>query len=100
MLVLHSCDNPKCINPEHLRIGTHADNGQDMRDRDRSAKHHGEKNGMAVLNEERATEVVELVAQGATRRGVAKQLGVSPGSVRNILKGETWSHITGIKSIK
>jgi hypothetical protein len=35
MLVLHSCDNPPCYNPEHLRVGTYSDNAQDREDRGR-----------------------------------------------------------------
>ena len=55
MVVRHTCDNRKCINPEHLVIGTHQDNMDDMKKRNRSAK--GLVNGAGKLTPEQVTYI-------------------------------------------
>ncbi len=54
-IIRHICDNPRCINPEHLLKGTHADNVQDRVDRNRSAI--GERNGRSKLTEEQVLDI-------------------------------------------
>ena len=57
MLVLHRCDNPKCVNPDHLYIGTHADNTADMIARDRINLKYGTDNVNAKLSEEQVITI-------------------------------------------
>lgn len=76
-LLRHTCDNPACVNPDHLEPGTQADNLQDMADRGRGRKTH------LPLN------VVESVrAATGTQRQVAEQFGVSQSTVGRIRRGE------------
>ena len=52
LVVRHKCDNPQCINPEHLEIGTQADNIRDMNERGRQVNAHGVDSPHSVLNED------------------------------------------------
>lgn len=65
--ILHNCDNPPCVNPAHLFLGTHQDNMDDKRKRGRQAK--GEKNGWAKLTEEQVTEIRCTYVKGSQTHG-------------------------------
>lgn len=94
MIVLHSCDNPPCCNPKHLSIGTYADNSQDMLAKKRNAyvAHRGSENGYARIN----PDIVRYIRTQShrPRTDVAKELGISPCTVRDVLFGRSWSHVT------
>jgi hypothetical protein len=89
--VTHSCDNPLCVNPAHLKVTTHARNMQDMVTRKRHA--YGEKNPVAVLTEVQCRTIIERIASGATVRGLAREMGINRGTLRNVAKGYTWRHL-------
>jgi len=82
LMVLHRCDNPSCVNPEHLRLGTNADNMKDKKDKGRSAK--GEGHGMAKLSNAQRTEIWNELQAGAGIRPTARKWGVSTGCICNI----------------
>lgn len=94
LLVLHSCDNPPCVNPAHLRIGTDADNTADMHARGRAAPKDGEHNGHAKLT---AAQVAEIRAQYAAGEkstiALGREFGVSPSAIGLMLKGATWAAV-------
>lgn len=94
MDVLHSCDNPPCCNPAHLRPGTHADNMADMFSRGRRIAALGEANGKSRLTSD---QVREFKATYRGRRGELKaacaRYGVHRGTLRAILNGTTWRHV-------
>lgn len=93
LFVLHSCDNPECTNPRHLRIGTKSDNMQDMYDRARQGKRNlpiGESNNKAVLTYEKVVYIRQ--SEKATKE-LADELGVSKTCVRLARINETWRHI-------
>ena len=90
--VLHSCDNRKCVNPAHLRLGTQKDNMDDMYARGRNFHQRGSKHGLAKLTEEAALEIYH---DKRTHAVIAKDHGVGETAVRSIKKGRTWSHVTG-----
>lgn len=82
MEVKHSCDTPLCVNPEHLSIGTHAENMREMAVRGRTTH--------AKLTPEK----VRLISQDQRRRDViAAEHGVSMGSVDLIRARKTWKHV-------
>lgn len=89
MCVLHSCDNPPCVNPEHLRLGTRLDNARDREGRGRGAseKRSGERNGR-----HRLTEAQVRVIRNSTRplRALAEEFGVGHSTVRAVRTGRTW----------
>ena len=62
MQVLHLCDNPSCVNPDHLQIGTGAENMRQKVERGRSLS--GEKNPRSVLNEDLVSEIRRSVRRG------------------------------------
>lgn len=91
--VMHSCDNPKCVNHEHLSLGTHKEN---MNDRDRKGRnkvHYGENNFQCCLTPEKVLEIRELSKQGLSSIKIGARFGVSKTSILMILNGRTWGHV-------
>lgn len=82
MVVCHRCDNPPCVNPDHLFLGTPADNMRDMRDKGRCSR---------WLTREQVAQVKELLAAGVPGSDVARTFGVSPASVSAIRCGRSWA---------
>lgn len=95
MWVLHRCDNPPCVNPAHLFLGTRADNVRDMvrkgrslRNKPRGERHHKAKLGAAEVRSIRAE-----FASGATVPELAEAYGVSRSNIQFIVAGTTWRHL-------
>lgn len=91
-LVRHTCDTPTCVNPDHLVLGTAADNSADMRARRRQA--YGEKNARANLTE---AQVLCILYDQRPCTVIAKDYGVWKGTVSSIKTGRTWSQVTGVQ---
>ena len=90
--VLHACDVPACVNPEHLRVGTARDNAADAIARGRTLR--GERGTKAKLTEQQALEVIRLWSQGErTQAQIAGLFGVTGSTVANIASGKTWVHL-------
>jgi len=93
MFVCHHCDNPPCVNPEHLFLGTPQDNTNDMIRKGRQVIVVGE-NGRNVLTEEQVWEIDRLLRETNMTPGqIAKQFKVSSRAIRSIRNGECWSHL-------
>lgn len=89
MIVMHKCDNPLCCNPNHLRVGTIAENNLDSMQKGRAAK--GERNGQSKLTELEVIEIRELSdSEEMTIRELARQYRMSYTGIRNIVKGKYW----------
>ena len=108
MILCHHCDNPSCLNPTHLYVGTHADNMRDMKERRRyfAARQPercrevgrasglrnnwsgGERNPKAKLSAEQAAVIR---ASGQPTRELVSQFGVSPTTVQRIRRGAQWT---------
>jgi len=88
LIVCHSCDNPPCINPDHLFLGTRLHNNQDAVHKQRHA--FGEKNGKAKITEEIAHAI--KYADGKQYE-IAKRFGVTQPVVSKIKKGTRWKHL-------
>lgn len=96
--VLHSCDNPPCCNPRHLRLGTQMDNVQDAIERGRHV--HGERHKAATISDEQAKRVKELASLGKyTQQEIADMIGCDAHVVAHIGQGKTWKHIDGPKAM-
>lgn len=95
-LVCHHCDNPRCVNPDHLFVGTHRDNWNDMHRKGRGSPPPqllGSKNPSAKLSEGRIPEVFRLRALGLTTHQIADVFGISRTSVCAVLNRKTWRHV-------
>ena len=90
MNVLHHCDNPICVNPKHLFLGTQADNVHDMQAKGRKADLHGEHNGRARLTEQGVHKIREMIKRGITQVAIAKEYNVTSREINNINTGVSW----------
>lgn len=93
LLVCHHCDNRRCVNPEHLFLGTHKDNLDDMARKGRKAVKRGEASHYAKLNSRQVSEIRALRSQGNTLAQIAKDFGVCFQTVSHIVNRKTWAHI-------
>lgn len=95
LLVCHHCDNPRCVNPVHLFLGTAADNSADAKAKGRLRGHpfpRGSANGMSKLTEHEVRAIRQLHAGGfRSRKGLAARFGVSKGSIQAILERKSWA---------
>lgn len=87
-VVRHTCDNPSCVNPEHLIVGDPADNSADAKSRDRIA--HGTLHWRSVLDERDVQEIRKRVTLGEVQAEVARLFGVSSSVVSEISTGKAW----------
>jgi len=87
-VVRHLCHNPRCVNPNHLAVGTHRANSRDMVRLDRQPR--GERNGQSQLSDE---DVRKIRKSGETSRELAKQFGTSESNIRMIRTGRSWKHV-------
>jgi HNH endonuclease len=104
-MVLHSCDNPPCCNPNHLRAGDQRDNVRDAVSRGRhisplAGRPHlaarGSRHGKALLTEEIVAKIKIMRAKGATQKHLANTFGVSPGAIQRIVDGTSWKHVEAV----
>lgn len=94
--VLHRCDNTSCVNPEHLFLGTQADNMKDMSRKGRHAfgeRPRGSGHGMSKLTEPDVVSIRELRESGVTFAALAKRFKVSVGTICFIVARQTWRHV-------
>ncbi len=91
MVVRHKCDNPPCVNPDHLLIGTHQDNVRDRDERGRTQK--GSTHYRAKLTEETAVFAMARLLSGESQRSVAKSFGVTRSAIDYLWRGLTWKHV-------
>ena len=89
LCVLHSCDDPGCVNPEHLHLGDHFMNMREAFDRGRilrrNDKRHNDK-----LTKEKAMKIRDLHQAGKSKKHIASQFGVTPQTIGNVVNNKTW----------
>jgi len=85
-LVLHNCDNPSCVNPEHLKLGTHLDNINDKRARGRCK--------VEKLNEQQVREIKNLLREKVNGTEIGKRYNISRTQVSYIKLGKQWKWLT------
>jgi len=89
--VLHSCDNPPCVNPRHLFLGSDLDNALDRNRKGRQAR--GERQGAAKLTEDGVREIRRAVEAGESQRAIARRLGVVQAQVSRVHLRKSWRHV-------
>lgn len=90
-LICHRCDNPPCLNPEHLFAGTVQDNSDDMLAKGRLVRERGENASNVKLTEIQAQYILDNAHISASE--LAKVFGVHGSTIYNVRKGKTWSHL-------
>jgi len=95
--VCHHCDNPSCVNPAHLFLGTHKDNMKDRQNKGRSfiiPARSGEENGNSVLKESDVLAIRMWVELGYKQVRIAEAYRTSPKNVSRIVRRDTWRNIS------
>lgn len=94
-LVCHSCDNPQCVNSNHLFLGSQKDNMRDCANKGRTVIPHvqGETVGNHKLDEDQVLHIRLLAAKGYSQRHIAAMFGVTHTNVGYVVRRKTWSHI-------
>ena len=87
----HQCDNPPCVNPEHLWVGTNRQNVDDCIAKGRSTR--GSMNGLAKMNEADVVEVRVMRAAGVTYREISAKFGVTISAISHIFNKGAWKHV-------
>ena len=88
--VCHHCDNPKCVNPKHLFLGTAKDNSNDRDMKNRQAKGFVIKK---TLTEEQVLDIKAKLKSGVQGLQISQEFNVSPKTISHIKMGRTWKHV-------
>lgn len=94
MCVLHKCDNPSCVRPDHLFLGTKKDNTRDMMSKGRNGCGHGENTKQARLTAAQVRELRRRYVRGIVRAcDLAKEFGVHTATVNRVVANQSWKHL-------
>lgn len=94
LFILHSCDNPPCVNPDHMRPGTSEDNIADMLSRKRNRFAFGGRRPQAKLTETQVLEIQSLIENGGSNISIATRFSVRDTAISRIRLGQSWAYIT------
>ncbi len=91
LMVLHHCDTPRCVRPDHLFLGTHLDNKRDEILKGRQVS--GSAHHSAKLTEQQIPEIRRLCRLGVSKVEIAKRFGVRSYTIYSIAQGSTWKGV-------
>lgn len=89
--ILHHCDNPACVRPDHLYVGDPQDNATDRVVRGGQVR--GERHAAAKLTEAQVMEIIARSKAGETYTELASEYGVTRAAIWQIATGRTWTHL-------
>lgn len=93
-LVLHKCDNPKCVRPDHLELGDHTKNARDRSARGRNADRRGDRHPNAKATPSIVCKIRSAYrAECISQRSLAERYGMTQSWVSRIIKREAWRHL-------
>lgn len=92
-VICHRCDNPPCVNPDHLFLGSQSDNALDMFAKGRASRTHGTARLNARLDDDAVREIREAHPYHGLIRDLAARFGVSCTTVRKVRNGQKWRHV-------
>jgi len=92
LVICHTCDNRKCVNPDHLFLGTKAENNADRAKKGRNRDQNGTKNNQNKLTDQQVIEIFKM--RGKFQKDIAKQYGITQTMVSSIKLGKAWKHLT------
>lgn len=101
LFVLHKCDNPSCVRPDHLFLGTQADNGADMARKGRACRVGnnrtlGDDRSSSTLTSGMVQAIRAEYRKGVlTQQKIAETYGVTIACISSLLRGQTWGHLAG-----
>ena len=95
LVLMHSCDNPKCVNPDHLRLGTTSENVLEGYEKGRNTriKRRGEAAPTAKLTDSEVLEILSPAMSGVPNWAMAERFGVHSSTICHIRRGRSWSHL-------
>lgn len=95
MCVLHKCDTPLCVNPDHLFVGSRADNVHDMDAKGRRVNNQsrGEWVATSKVTEQNVIQIRQMFAAGISRRSIAHTFGIALPTLYQIVRRKTWRHV-------
>lgn len=95
LYVLHRCDNRKCVNPEHLFVGTQKENMRDCVEKGRFKTEfsRGSRNGASRLTEDDVANIKHRISKGEWQRRLADEFGVGKTTIWDIAHERSWAHI-------
>jgi hypothetical protein len=93
LFVCHSCDNLRCVNPDHLWLGSCRDNNVDAWQKNLQPSRAGLRNGRAKLGDADVAIIRRDLARGEHPKALARRFDVSPPAIYLIRNGETWKHV-------
>ena len=93
IFVLHKCDNPSCVNPNHLFLGTNDDNMKDMVRKGRQKSIRGSQHKNAKVTEDNVIEMRKLSASGMSQYKIAEMFGIGKSMANYICNRTSWKHV-------
>ena len=94
LCVLHHCDNPSCVNPNHLFVGTQKENMEDCIRKNRLASTKGSHNGFSKITEGQVIIARDMYKTERLNQGeIAQLMGISPITVNHIMTRRLWKHV-------
>lgn len=91
--ILHTCDNPFCVNPDHLFIGTPLDNMRDKMKKGRHVAWKSDECNLSKLTTSKVLEIKKLIKDGLNNRQIGNMFDVIPETIWHIRHGKTWKKV-------